>query len=102
MAECVEKRRGTRVPAEAEVEFRRPREQYYAITMRDLSQHGCCVACPERLDAGELVWVHLPSLESLPAWVRWTEKAQSGVEFDRPMHRAVFEMLAGRLAPAGA
>jgi hypothetical protein len=58
------------------------------------------VACPERLDKGELVWVKLPSLESLPAWVRWTQRAQSGVEFDRPLHRSVFEMMAARLAPA--
>jgi len=102
MAETVERRRGARVRLEAEVAFRRPRETHYAISMHDLSQHGCSVACPERLDAGELVWVQLPSLESLPAWIRWTEKAFSGVEFDRPMHRAVYEMMAERLARAAA
>ena len=53
-----------------------------------------------RAAIGELVWVQLPSLESLPSWVRWTQKAHSGIEFDRPMHPAVFDMMAGRLAPA--
>jgi hypothetical protein len=102
MAESVERRRCPRVPLEADVAFRRPRETHYAIKMHDLSAHGCRVECPERLDQGELVWVQLPSLESLPAWVRWTQRAHSGGEFDRPMHRAVFEMMAGRLAPADA
>jgi hypothetical protein len=102
MADSVERRRCLRVPLEAGIEFRRPREAHYAITMHDLSPHGCRVDCPERLDKGELVWVQLPSLESLPAWVRWTQTAQSGIEFDRPMHRAVFEMMAERLAPAEA
>lgn len=102
MANATERRRWARVPLEASVEFRRPRESHYAVTMHDLTPHGCRLACPERLDKGELVWVQLPSLESLPAWVRWTQKAQSGVEFDRPMHRAVFEMMATRLAPAEA
>lgn len=100
MTDSVEKRRCSRASIEANVGFRRPREMHYSITMHDLTPQGCRVACPERLDKGDLVWVQLPSLESLPAWVRWTQKAQSGVEFDRPMHRAVFEMMAERLAPA--
>jgi hypothetical protein len=70
--------------------------------MHDLTQHGCRVACPERLDQGDLVWVQLPSLESLPAWVRWTQRAESGVEFDRPLHAAVYAMMAERLAPTTA
>lgn len=100
MTDSVEKRRCSRASIAANVGFRRPRETHYSITMHDLTPQGCRVACPERLDKGDLVWVQLPSLESLPAWVRWTQKAQSGVEFDRPMHRAVFEMMAERLAPA--
>lgn len=100
MTDSVENRRCSRASIEANVGFRRPREPHYAITLHDLTPQGCRVACPERLDEGDLVWVQLPSLESLPAWVRWTQKAQSGIEFDRPLHRAVFEMMAERLAPA--
>jgi hypothetical protein len=100
MDESVERRRSPRIALDAEVAFRRPREAFYSIRMQDLTAGGCRLACPERLDAGDLVWVQLPSLESLPAWVRWTNKARSGVEFDRPMHRAVFEMMARRMAPA--
>ena len=102
MSDSVERRRCARAEIEAEIGFRRPREPHYAIRAHDLSPQGCRLASPERLDAGDLVWVQLPSLESLPAWVRWTHKAQSGVEFDRPMHTAVFGMMAKRLAPADA
>jgi PilZ domain-containing protein len=102
MAESVERRCCARVPLDADVAFRKPREAHYAIKMHDLTAQGCRVACPERLDKGDLVWVQLPSLESQPAWVRWSQKAQSGVEFDHPMHEAVFEMMAGRLTPAEA
>ena len=100
MVQSDERRRSARVELEAEFAFRRPRESHYAVTAHDLTAHGCRLACPERLDVGELVWVQLPSLESLPSWVRWTQKAHSGIEFDRPMHPAVFDMMAGRLAPA--
>lgn len=102
MASKVERRRYTRVDLNSQVAFRKPRESHYLIPIEDLSPHGCRIGCPELLRTGELVWVQLPSLESLPAWVRWTQKAHSGVEFDRPMHRAVFDMMTGRLAPTGA
>ena len=68
--------------------------------MHDMSPEGCRIASPERLDRGELVWVQLPSLESLAAQVKWTRAWQSGVEFERPMHVAVYEMMTGRLAPS--
>jgi hypothetical protein len=100
MADSVERRRCPRAEVETAISFRRPREPYFSIRAHDLSPEGCRLACPERLDAGDLVWLQLPSLESLPAWVRWTHKSQSGVEFDRAMHPAVFEMMAKRLAPA--
>lgn len=96
-----ERRQWPRVPLNADVEFRRRREPHYTISMRDLTAQGCRIASPERLDKGELVWVQLPSLESLPAIVRWTAEWQSGTEFHRPMHPAVFEMMAERLAPTG-
>lgn len=102
MTDSVERRCWARAEIEGEIGFRRPRETHYAIQAHDLTPQGCRLACPERLDVGDLVWVQLPSLESLPAWVRWTHKAQSGVEFNRPMHSAVFGMMAKRLAPAEA
>lgn len=97
-----ERRRDPRLSLDADVEFRRKREAHYTVRMHDLTPHGCKIAPPELVNAGELVWVQLPSLESLSSHVKWTSGWQSGVEFDRPMHPAVFDMLAARLAPAGA
>ena len=102
MVDTVERRRCERAALEANAAFRRPRETFYDVRLSDLTAHGCRVAVPERLEKGDLVWVQLPSLESLPGWVRWSTNPESGVEFDRPMHRAVFEMMARRLAPADA
>ena len=102
MTDSVDRRRWARFPLEAEVAFRRPREPHYQIGVNDLTPQGCRVTCPERLEVGDLVWVQLPTLESLPSWVRWASPAQSGVEFDRPLHEAVFDMMAARLSPAAA
>ena len=102
MAEQSERRRSPRLALEADVQFRRRRETHYAVKMHDLTPQGCKIASPERLDKGEMVWVQLPSLESQAAHVKWTRSWQSGVEFDRPMHVAVFDLIAGRLAPAEA
>ncbi len=100
MPERMERRRWPRLPLEADVEFRRKRETHYTIPIHDLTPFGCCIASPESLAAGEMVWVQMPSLQSLSGEVKWTRSWISGVEFERPMHPAVFDMMAHRLAPA--
>ena len=102
MSDEVERRRWPRLRLQSDVEFRRKRETHYTIEMHDLTPQGCRIASPERVVPGELVWVQLPSLESLSGLVKWTCEWQSGVEFERPMHVAVYEMMMGRLAPATA
>jgi len=101
MAAQQDKRRCARAPMEAQVEFRRKRETRYAIQMHDLSPHGCRLATPERLAGEEMIWVTLPGLESQQATVRWTRAWFAGVEFHRPMHVAVFDMMADRLQQQG-
>jgi hypothetical protein len=98
----MDRRRCERLETAADVEFRRKREPHYSVRVCDLTAHGCKIAPPERVNAGELVWVRLPSLQSLSSRVKWTSDWQSGVEFDRPMHAAVFEMMAARLATSRA
>jgi len=100
MPEANERRRCPRLPLSTDVEFRRKREAHYAIPMHDLTPFGCAIASPESLAAGEMVWVKMPSLQSLSAEVKWTRAWLSGVEFDQPLHSAVFDMMASRLAPA--
>jgi hypothetical protein len=102
MSGPMDRRRSERIELATDIEFRRKREAHYTIRMHDLTPHGCKIAPPERVDAGELVWVQLPSLQSLSSRVKWTGDWQSGIEFDRPMHPAVFAMLSARLAPSEA
>ena len=101
MAHDRERRRRRRQRVAAEVDFRRTHEPRCPVALRDLSPQGCRIGSRLRLDRGGLVWVRLPSLESLPARVRWVGELESGVEFDRPMHVAVYDMIAGRLARGG-
>ena len=100
MIDQVERRRWPRLALEADIQFRRRREAHYAIKMHDMTPEGCRIGSPERLDRGEMVWVQLPSLQSLSGHVKWSRAWQAGVEFERPMHVAVFDMMAGRLAPS--
>jgi hypothetical protein len=100
MPEQAEGRHSPRLPLETDVEFRRHKQAHHTVSMHDLSASGCRIAAPEQLGRGERVWVQLPSLQSMCGAVRWTNAWQSGVEFERPMHAAVFDMMAARLAPA--
>lgn len=45
----------------------------------------------------ERVWVKLNQLNPIEAMVCWTTGSNVGLEFERPMHPAVFEMLLIRL-----
>ena len=42
-------------------------------------------------------WVKVEGLEALEASVCWVEDFSAGIEFARPIHSAVFEMLVSRL-----
>jgi PilZ domain len=102
MPEQTERRRWPRLRVEASAEFRRKREMRYSIPIHDLTAQGCRIGSPERLIRGEMVWLQLPSLESLSARVKWAGLGVSGIEFEQPMHGAVFDMMAQRLAPVPA
>lgn len=97
MAEQADRRRCERASLDARIEFRRRKEMRFAIRLRDLTAEGCRIELPERLGTDELVWISLPGLESLASTVRWACESFSGVEFQRPMHPAVFGMMVGRL-----
>ena len=95
-----ERRRWPRRRVVAKADFRRKREMRYSIPIHDLTAQGCRIGSPERLVRGEMVWLQLPTLESQQATVRWAGLGVSGIEFDQPMHAAVYEMIAERLAAA--
>jgi hypothetical protein len=63
----------------------------------DASAHGCKVEFVERPEVEENVWVRFEGLEPIEARVCWLKGRCAGLEFSRPIHPAVFELVAERL-----
>ena len=64
------------------------------VVIRDISEGGCRVAgsCL-RLRAGDRVLLRPPGMESLAGTVRWFERGEAGIAFERGLHVAVVEHL---------
>lgn len=90
-------RRNSRVALSAEVSVRRMGRSKYRVRVLDLSPDGCKVEMAERPQVKEHVFVKLHGLELLEARVCWTEGHQAGLRFEKPMHRAVFDLLIQQL-----
>jgi hypothetical protein len=94
----METRRSARVGLTAEVILRRPGKSNYRVRVFDASATGCKLEFIERPDLGESLWVKFEGMELLEARVRWTEGFTAGVEFQKPLYPAVFEMLVKKLS----
>ena len=92
-------RKSVRVGLAAEVSLRRSGQKNYRANVYDISQHGCKVEFVERPALDEMVWIKFEGLEAIEALVCWVDDFAAGLEFQRPVHPAVFEVLLERLAP---
>jgi len=81
----------------AEVTLRRPGQTSYRVRIMDVSPHGCKAEFVERPKLDELVWLKFEGLDALEAIVCWVGGFEVGLEFQKPIHPAVFEMLVSRL-----
>jgi hypothetical protein len=90
-------REGDRPPVAAEIVLRRSGKPNYRVTLTDATRFGCKCDFVERPTIGEHVWVKFEHLESLEARVCWIDEASTGLEYVRPLHPAVFDMLLHRL-----
>lgn len=86
-------RKMDRKPLAAEVLLRRTAHSGYVVAVFDLSPMGCRCEFVERPTIGERVWVKFHRLEALESEVRWIEGADAGLQFRKPIHPAVFDML---------
>lgn len=91
-----EKRRAVR----GFVGFRQPGERKYPASILDLSVTGCRVEFTKLVEAGQQVWIGLPGIENIHSTVRWSDGWIVGVEFNRPLHPSVLELVAGRIDDA--
>ena len=90
-------RKSSRVTLSAEVILRRSGLRTYRVKIFDVSFHGCKAEFVERPKLDETVWVKFDNLEALEAMVCWVRDFEVGLEFQKAIHPAVFEMLVRRL-----
>jgi len=81
----------------AELIMRRIGGFNFQVPLTNVSASGCCIVLIEECEKGEDVIARFPRLEPIAGVVRWTEGTTAGVEFARPIHPAVFEMLLRRM-----
>jgi len=90
-------RRSDRIAVNAEVGLRRSGALTYRVRVFDASPHGCKLEFVERPLLEERVWVRFDRLDPIEGIVCWVDGFHAGIEFDKPMHPAVFEALTPRL-----
>ena len=83
-------RRAERQPFAASVQCRRGMARE-TVEVLDLSPGGARVRALSPLRSGHAVWLRLPGLEPVEARVVWTRGFESGCEFVRALHPAVFD-----------
>jgi hypothetical protein len=87
-----------RTPVSAEALLRRAGRRQYVARLFDLTPRGCRIEFVEPPGMGETLWVKFAGLDSLEASVRWIDGFYGGLEFLRPIHPVVFDLLVTRLS----
>ena len=90
-------RRSARIVLSAEVKLRRAGQSGYRVKIHDVSPEGCKAEFVERPQMDEHVWVKFEGLDALGAIVCWVHGFEVGLEFENPIHPAVFNMLVSSL-----
>ena len=88
-------RRAERQPFSASIQCRRGMARE-TVEVIDLSASGARIRTLYPLRMGHPVWLRLPRLEPIEARVVWTRGCESGCEFVRALHPAVFDTIAQR------
>ena len=96
--DVIRPRRTPRTKLNAEVVVRRPGGHNFRVRVYDLSPHGCKVEFVERPNLDERIWIKIDGLDALEGLVCWSEGFVAGVDFARPMHAAVFDLVVKRLS----
>jgi hypothetical protein len=96
------RRRAPRSPVSGEIYVRRTGGFNFQAGLHDVSLGGCRVELIEPSEIGDHVITRFPALEPLGARVCWSAGVTAGVEFQAPVHPAVFDALLIRLQPPGA
>ena len=91
-----EKRKANRLRLPLVAGFRESRMSKVPVDVFDLSTDGFRVETFMGVHENATVWLTLPGLEPQEAKVVWMRKDFVGCKFVRPLHPAVFQMIASR------
>lgn len=80
-----------------DVRVRRVGQNAYHVRIFDLSPDGAKIEVVERPRVGEQMMVKFDGLEVLQSEVCWVDGFIVGLKFERPLHRAVFDLLLARM-----
>lgn len=94
-------RRSERIAVTATVTLRKPGKPNFQAKVSDVSREGCKVEFIDRPSVGDSLWIKFGSFENLAAEVCWVEGSEMGLNFAKPFHPAVFELLMERLGQPG-
>lgn len=86
------------IPANLRASGGRP----FQTVVHDLSISGFSAAAINRMHEGQLCWLTLPGLESLPAQVVWWENCMVGCAFNELLSPIVHDNIIRRYSHAGA
>ena len=100
MVDDSDPRRTERVSLRADIEFRRAGEHRWRVNILNFSPEGCRVEAPVRVKVDDTVWISLPGIETIQGTVCWVKEWEAGIEFQGPLHPAVFDMIRERMSKA--
>ena len=90
-------RAAERILVDAKVLMRKQSHQNHRVRVFDVSSQGCKAEFVERPRSGDHFWIKFDGLEALDAEVCWTEGFLGGLKYVKPIHPAVFDLLARHL-----
>ncbi|MEO6432532.1 MAG: PilZ domain-containing protein [Sphingomicrobium sp.] len=87
-----------RIETRGEILLRRIGANSFRVDIHDFSRFGCRVELVERPRIDEVMLVRFEGLEALDARAKWVDGFVAGLQFERPIHVAVFDILKDRIA----
>lgn len=81
--------------------LRRAGQNSYRANLYYISYYGCRVELLERPEIDERFWIGFDGLELIAATLCWTQGFEAGLEFEQPIHPAVFALLSRRYGAPG-
>jgi len=92
-------RESRRLPVVLSAKMKRFGRGGYEVPVSDIATSGCKVEFADRPDIGEAVSLRFDGLDPLEATVRWITDRNCGLDFARPLHPAILQMLLQRGTP---